>query len=52
MKAQIINTYGDVKSVKPKNNKTFTLYPGERINKIEKAEENIGLNIIFLDCLP
>ena len=25
MKAQIINTYGDVKSVKPKNNKTFTL---------------------------
>ena len=25
MKAQIINTYGDAKSVKPKNNKTFTL---------------------------
>tara|TARA_R110002012_G_scaffold60312_3_gene157978 strand:- start:1397 stop:1666 length:270 start_codon:yes stop_codon:yes gene_type:complete len=25
MKAQIINTYGDVKSVKPKNNNTFTL---------------------------
>ena len=25
MKAQLINTYGDVKSVKPKNNKTFTL---------------------------
>tara|TARA_R100000081_G_scaffold15728_3_gene6545 strand:+ start:1462 stop:1731 length:270 start_codon:yes stop_codon:yes gene_type:complete len=25
MKAQLVNTNGDVKSVKPKNNKTFTL---------------------------
>tara|TARA_B100001173_G_C15984003_1_gene545882 strand:- start:453 stop:722 length:270 start_codon:yes stop_codon:yes gene_type:complete len=25
MKAQLINTYGDVKSVKPKNNNTFSL---------------------------
>jgi hypothetical protein len=25
MKAQLVNTNGDVKSVRPKNNKTFTL---------------------------
>ena len=53
MKAQIINTYGDVKSVKPKNNNTFTLkelqsYVDGYIQIVKKAEIIIYLTMKLL----